>query len=723
MSTNPAALAMIGQNGLVTSGVTNYQSNSGVNPTTMYMPGYGYVTPSTSVANNAITTQLQAQPQGYSASQTGVPGQSQDPYQTGVTINAPDPNNPGSEITSPANPYQWANDVSSQALAQYLGGSVQQQQLSGPGYSYSTPQNQVQVPGSNDMVNAGLALQTLNQYGSGPTDLGSYDVQRDLGTTGGQSAAQWALSNPQFQMNPLLSNSGPGYNMVYNPQTGTYTNQATGQTGLTQSQAVGMMQQANGMQIQGAGSAYIPPSSGGSQIPQNQSVLNTSNLQVHPDTNGSYVGTVTVGGQPQSIAVLPNGQVYNSAGQNVTSQISQSDLSNLYSSFGQASGNSQYTSSLNSAATSAGVPTSSNNNNPGGITTSSAGLRLTGPSYSSTGVTGPSVSGAPSTGGTYNGTAAGNTNLISSQSNGTGAAPNSQYNSTAGNGNPYSYLGGQYNPNTGSYSMPQFALYNPGIGSSAQPGAQPYTGPALDQQAQQNRNIAIGQGSSIDQSLQNYVNYESGQNTQSQQQLSSAYAPIAAGQGGYTAAQQAAITQQPYLNSLQITPDQEQSNYLTPAEQSAITGNTNAPLQQLATDEGSLNQAWQSNSDAVNAQLAAQNAGVTGAVNNATTGVQGAANQEYGNISNVLTQTNPAVQQYIDPTALNTSANYMQNETVSPQDQQNILNEAANTVRGQEQTDEATLLQNAQAQGNTSPLGSPRCRYPKIETDFWYQFR
>src|SRR4051812_3549445 len=102
-------------------------ATSPINSTTMFVPGVGYV----------------------------------NPYQTGVGITSPDPNHPGQQITSPGNPYQFATGDAANYWAQKLGGSVQGDQLSGPGYGYvgadgkPITQNQIRMP-DGTLMNAGL---------------------------------------------------------------------------------------------------------------------------------------------------------------------------------------------------------------------------------------------------------------------------------------------------------------------------------------------------------------------------------------------------------------------------------------------------------------------------------------------------------------------------------------------------------------------------------------
>lgn len=799
------------------------------NPTTIFMPGVGYINAQNpTYALPTATTASSIPPPNQ---QAAVPGMPDNPYLSRVTNTAPNPDKPGEVITSPTNPYQFATPEAAKAIAAQLGGSVSQLQLGGPGNSFSTPQAQVNVPGSANPLNAGLAAKNYGDYGAGPTDLGSYNIQRDLGNVpAGQTQAQWALSNPNFQMNPLLGNSGPGYNMVYNPNTGKYVNNASGTAdingaSLSQSDAIGQMRTANG--VSGVGPpttktaaptpapkatgqpptaspaprptpAWIPPgysvnpqtgmlqrsqTNPGSQVPVKTQALtsrssaprgfgngsnpflnlgsygagasgvDTTGLSVQPDVNGSFTGSVSVNGQAQTVAITPDGKVYDTSGQEITSQFGAQDLSSLYQAFGQASGDPNYGSQLSQASTVL------NTGGPTGVTPSYGYHNpynpVDNPPPAGWGVppaTGPGSGTGAGTGGGTPGSGSGagvsgsgvgqpppppppppgTTGITppmpyqpySPPYPGGGTPPNASNpfsGSPLGTGNPYNYLGEGYTDANGNYVPPALAGGNPGMGNYADySGGSPFATP-LDSQATNNRNITLSQGQSLDQSLQNYINYQSGQGMVAQDQLNSAYTPIANGQGGYSQDQKDAILNQPYLNSLQQTQGQADSNYLTPGEQAGIAGNPSGVMDQLASDEGAMDQNMNSNADAINSALTTQTGNVNNALVNTQGGVHGAVGQQYKDISGVMNATNPAVNNtlrqtatntnsYINPTKLSASDDYMRDYNVSDRDQQNILDQAGATVGNQELSDEGRLLQEANAQGNTSPLALSAAR-------------
>lgn len=296
--------------------------------------------------------------------------------------------------------------------------------------------------------------------------------------------------------------------------------------------------------------------------------------------------------------------------------------------------------------------------------------------------------------------------------------------------NPYPYLrygyaGPGFDPATGS---PQDNLYM---------GYPPYSGNAIDAMAQNDRNMALYGGMRLGQNLQNYTNFQYGQAGNQQDQLNSAWQNIAQGGGGYTNDQMAAILNNPYLQSLRTSPEQQQSNYLTPEEQAGIYGSPYAASDYAQQQGANLSGLYANFADQVGSGIQGQNAAISGQLVGGANNIRGAysGNQgrQYQNLSDIAAltrgaqglarqtgegavgqlrsdvygQLGPAEQaarQYLDPTALNVSQEYQQNYNVSPQDQQNILNKAGRTVGAQSAMDEENLMQAANAQGNTSPL-------------------
>ncbi len=492
----------------------------------------------------------------------------------------------------PINPNQFATGATAEQIAAQIGGTAGGAQLTpGPGgfqYVDSTgkPMDQTNVTSpSGTQMNAGLVAQDFGKYGSTPGSYGQYEIAGQGAAPPDQTYAQYALSQPGFQMDPTLGNSGPGYNYAWDPNTKSYTNTATGQTGISQDQAISTARTANG--------------------------VNPQTLGVSPTSNGA-----------------PTSSIAPSSTSNATPQPSPLTSRTTGPQGVQSFGTSTTSGDQGITPLNVGAPQG---------TTPSIGT--------TSGPQGPTNQGFAPTG------------------NAAQVAPNAQYLSTAGNGNPLSYL--QYNNPTEGPFAGQY---------------QPYTGTHIDEMAQNNRNLALGEGAGLESELQNYTNFNAGQSGAFQQQLASAYAPIASGQGGYTNEQMQAILNEPALQALQQTPGQAQANFLTEGEQGAISGDPYAAYRQLGLDEQGIDQSTQSRNDAVNGALQGQ----TGAVNNAlnTTGQQ---------IGGTLGEFN-------------------QNYNFGPADEQAIREQAGRTVGNQELSDEDRLAQQANQQGNVSPLALEAAR-------------
>lgn len=570
---------------------------SSVNSTTMWTPEGGYLNPQN--------------------------------YIQGGNTNYLDPS--GNPAQSPLNPTQFATDPIAQGIAGNLVGTVRNDQLAGPGMGYTgadgkpITQAQILTPGNPNAMNAGLVAQNFGQYGSAPGSLGQYNIAGNGSAPSDQTYAQYAMSQPGFKMDPKLGNSGPGYNYAFDPKTGTYTNTATGQTGVTPDQATQQMQQANNLAPSTA--PNTPPNTPGPGLSATTVPTGGAPQPGSPQATPGAPSWI-----PQGFKLGPNGNI---------------------------------------------VPVNVATPGSSGVTPQRFGIPAGGnevgdtrapqpppPPPQTSGISGPTNQGFSPTG---------NANEV---------APNAQYLSSAGNGNPLSYL--RYNdPTTGPFA----GQY------------QPYTGSAIDQMAQNNRNLALGEGAGLQQNLQNYTNFNAGQSADFQQQLASAYSPIASGRGGYTNEQMASILDEPALQALQQTDQQANQNFLTPEEQASISGDPYAAYQQLGADEQGLDLQQNMNEGNVNDYLDAQSRDVNANVN-ATA----------GQVRNTYNQTRGDVNSYIDPTALNTSAGYNANYQFGPGDEQAIREQAGRTVGNQELADEERLLQEANQQGNTSPLAIQAAR-------------
>src|SRR6266550_791673 len=153
----------------------------------------------------------------------------------------------------PINPNQFATGTTAAEIAKQIGGTAGGTQLTPGlgGFTYvdanGKPMDQTNVTAGGATMNAGLVAQNFGKYGSGPGSYGQYEIAGGGAAPSNQTYSQYALSQPGFKMDPTLGNSGPGYNFAWDPNTKTYTNTATGQTGVSQQQAVSQMRTANGI--------------------------------------------------------------------------------------------------------------------------------------------------------------------------------------------------------------------------------------------------------------------------------------------------------------------------------------------------------------------------------------------------------------------------------------------------------------------------------------------
>lgn len=665
-------------------------ATSAVNATTMWMPGTGYL-----AAPGQATPEEQQQNLA---------------YQYGVNINYPG----GS---SPANPAQWATPQTAQQVATNLGGSVQNQQLEGPGYNYSSPQPQIAVPGAPSTLNAGLVQGQYDRYGSDPYGIGSYQVNRDLSSNQGNypSYALWASSQPGFQMNSQMANSGPGYNFVADPKNpGQFINLSNPSQGsLTQQQAIDTIRNTA---VQQSNQQYSRPSSYQPYTGVSPNLSQTQQTQQQPTDNSASIARreaaykaagIPTDGKGNAIPGYSQAQINQNLGEGVDYGLLNPGLqpTSPYAPWGFGN-----TDPAGDARRKAAMEEAGYTQNQDGSWTAPDGTTIpaqTGDSGGQWGVppgeagSGDGVNTQPGGGG--GGSVAPNQNWVygggqgfpSSVSN-NAYIPNSQFpgSSPLRNGSQY-FASDPYGPGAPGQAGPVNPIYN-----QAQTPEGVNEGEGLQYKTENDRAMAIAQGLSLQGDLGNYVNYQQGRASDYENLANSAYYGIASGQGGYSDAEKNAILQEPYLQGLQLTDE----------ERSGISGDPWGPYRQLGLDEQSIDNSTWSRNNAVRGALGQQegalnqNLGVTRG--NLAGEIQGQKSVMRGDLSDIAALT----RQYVNPTELNTSREYMQNYQVTPRDQQNILDEAGRTVMNQERMDEERLMQQANAQGNTSPLALQAAR-------------
>lgn len=135
-----------------------------INNTTMWTPGGGWGGP--------------AQQQNLSMSAS--------PYESNPYTTYNSPRNDGTQDTSPNNPTQFATAPTASRIAQQQGGSVTNATMGG-GNETSVPQRQISFGQNQDGMNAGLANDMGEKYGTSPGSYGAFLLARDKASQMGQS--------------------------------------------------------------------------------------------------------------------------------------------------------------------------------------------------------------------------------------------------------------------------------------------------------------------------------------------------------------------------------------------------------------------------------------------------------------------------------------------------------------------------------------------------------
>lgn len=169
-----------------------------------------------------------------------------------------------------------------------------------------------------------------------------------------------------------------------------------------------------------------------------------------------------------------------------------------------------------------------------------------------------------------------------------------------------------YNPTspTNNYSGSAAGLNFPapfGTGMTVPDEVSNSTG--LTQQIVSGYNNAVGGGANLQAKYGGYADANAQRAASLQGQLAGAYAPIAAGQGGYTPTQASSILQQPGLDALPTSQTALQSNYLTPEEQAQIAWTPQNTQDLLAQNANTIQAGTQAQKDAID--IAAQKQGAS----------------------------------------------------------------------------------------------------------------
>lgn len=392
--------------------------------------------------------------------------------------------------------------------------------------------------------------------------------------------------------------------------------------------------------------------------------INTDGLKVAKDANNSYAGTVQIDGKSVRIAVLPDGRIFNDQGQEITSQFDAKDLGSLRGAFQTASGDSTYKPG------SSGQQTNTQSGNQAPVTTPNR------PPYKAP-MQGPGIPGGNS---------------------GSAQAPIGDYQPRE---TPASFRSSPGN----AYSSGVKPMY-----TQMDTPEHENAGEGLQYKTENDRALALQRGEELNQDLGNYTDQQYAEAGDFSDLQAQAYSGIASGQGGRSGDEKNAILRQDELNSLQQTEDEANANYLSNEEEAGIRGDPSAWYSQLGKDEAGIDTASTNRDayvrgelnrgrDATLAGLDSQDANVRRAL-----GTQ----RELSNATLVGEANN--ARKYLDPTALNTSSEYNSAYNFGDRDMQDMVDKAGRTVGYGAAADEDRLLQDANAQGNTSPLALASAR-------------
>lgn len=315
---------------------------------------------------------------------------------------------------------------------------------------------------------------------------------------------------------------------------------------------------------------------------------------------------------------------------------------------------------------------------------------------------------------------------------------------TSGGGGAPGYSGYGYVPSGSGYApnsgYPNFVNQYPSP-QATDPYGYPYAippvynqenGEGLQYKSESDRTMAIQQGLGLQRDLQGYTGYQQGRANDYEGAANSAYGGIASGYGGYSDAEKGAVQQQGALNAMQLTPEQQQQNYLSGEEQQGISGDPYAPFRQLGLDEAQIDDSTGQRGGNVRGALDMQDQGIDAGLNAAGTNVRNAIydnrakqyqnlsdtaaltrdqqNQATSNVRGALNYGEDTTRSYIDPAKLGLSPEYQRDYNVGERDLQNIRDKAGRAVGSQTAMDEERLMMDANAAGNTSPLALAAAR-------------
>ena len=229
---------------------------------------------------------------------------------------------------------------------------------------------------------------------------------------------------------------------------------------------------------------------------------------------------------------------------------------------------------------------------------------------------------------------------------------------------------------------------------------------AIMSQAIGNENASNAVGNSINQSIansnanyNNLANQFGSQSYEADQQLQQT--------PGYNDTEAAAIGAD--YSGNQTSQDAYNNTFLTQGQQSAIQGNPYAAMSYYNPE--SLTGETQTGNQAVDQAAASIGQGMDAAINPDLAESQGyvdstnsAVTGEGQNMNSAIGDENTALNSSVDPSKLGVSSDYMNQEEMTPEQQQELVSEAGVTTGNSYRSAQDDLARNAQAAGNSSPL-------------------
>lgn len=659
-------------------------------------------------------------------------------YQQGVTTSYEDP--AGGRSTVPNNQYQFATPQTAAALAKRLGGTVVGDSLGGPS-STSSPQLMIQLPGGKQPLNAGLLQGIIDRYGDAPGSYGASLIEGAKAQAMGQS-----------YIDPFANKGGSN---VANRGAAPTTQKPITLPGFGGGPAGGAAPTAGGGAPANAGKALSfeewqkqnpsKPTPGTS--PSGGSIRQASApaAPAPAPTTGAGEGRISL--KPSTNSPFTLDQFGYGSDASIADG-TQPDGTEIYGEYGYDAGAVPSGESI--GPTDYGVlPGSPNWTPPAEIPIDSNARReaqYQAAGYYKNSQGGWSAPGTPDPGqeaayqeylNSFNTGSGGGTQGGSQGGGGTapgGGAPSGGGPPLTGSGTGAGNVAPNYTPGyPGVYGSK--GTYN---GIPFNPTYTAENGESLQYKSEADRAAAMGRGESIDEGLIDYINRQQEAALGYETAGNAAYSGIAAGQGGYTPEQQAAIMREQELRGATTSDEALQSNYLRPDEEAGIQGDPWAPYRQLGLDEQSIDQAGQSRDANVRGALTSQDASVRGALAGGASALRGATASQATNMRGAFGDTaenlrsaygqgandirgsldygEQNVRAAIDPTKLNVSDEYLANYNFTPENEQDMVSKAARGVGVNATANEDLLLRQAAASGNTSPLALTAARERLAQT-------